>query len=469
MVTVMRLSKGLRNGKAPKRLIIILALLILIGALLIRLPSDTEGSEAYTGGGYLTSRISSSSDSIWRADSDNTPNSANITVTISGTGSKGITLAPQDVVFLMDHSGSLETYDPQVLRILAAHEYVDNMIAPFDRAVVLYFDTNAGSVNTNSHLTSAYAQVHADLEALARRTPQGQTNYQAGIQATIDEFDTFGKEENQKIVIMFTDGVPDPESANVTQAQMDEMVSKGIKLYTIGLGPLVDEQLLDWMADYTGGRFYRAQTAEELVSIYLKISNQFYNFTAGTNTTLELHLSSEFDYLPGSINDTTGFTTDFTDDHWVLSWELDRIIIGQNWSVTMEVVSGDGNGKERLFTSESRLYSISWLGENMSEELPAFYIDIIRSLPPPLPPPPPAPIPATPAPIPPPPSVPVVAPSVNVAPVITATPNVTPVTIAQTATVPVEYMLAGLAALGIAKRTALKKKIIEKQKVSVGS
>jgi hypothetical protein len=65
--------------------------------------------------------------------------------------------------------------------------------------------------------------------------------------------------------------------------------------------------------------------------------------------------------------------------------------------------------------------------------------------------------------------VPVVAPSVNVAPVITATPNIAPVTVGQTATVPVEYMLAGLAALGIAERATIKKKIIEKQKVSVGA
>ncbi|MEA3559552.1 MAG: vWA domain-containing protein [Candidatus Thermoplasmatota archaeon] len=456
-------------GKAPVRTAASTAVLITVAFLFIVLSPTADCGDAYTGGGYLSSRISSSSDSIWRSNSENTPNSANVTVTISGTGSKGITLAPQDVVFLMDHSGSLETFDPQVLRILATHEYVNNMIAPFDRAVVLYFDTNAGPVNSNSHLTSAYPQVHADLEALARRAPQGQTNYQAGIEATIDEFDGFGNAENQKIVVMFTDGVPDPESANVTLAQMDEMVLKDIKLYTIGLGPLVDEELLGWMADYTGGEFYRAQTAKELVNIYMQISNQFYNLTAGMNTTVELHLSDEFDYTMGSSNRTMGFIPNLTGDHWVLTWKIGELLIDQTWSVMINVVSENGNGKERLFTGDSRLRSTSWMGENRSEEISAFYITIIRALPPPLPPPPPAPIPAPAAPIPPPPSVPVVAPSVNVAPVITATPNVTPVTIAQTATVPVEYMLAGLAALGIAKRTALKKKIIEKQKVSVGS
>jgi len=107
--------------------------------VLILVPFGGMGDDAYTGGGYLSPRVSSSTDAIWRAGSDNEPSNATITFTVAGTGTKGITLAPQDVVFLMDHSGSLETYDPQVLRILAAHEYINNMIAPFDRAVVAFF------------------------------------------------------------------------------------------------------------------------------------------------------------------------------------------------------------------------------------------------------------------------------------------------------------------------------------------
>ncbi len=448
------------------------AILVMIVSLLvigtIWLPLKGGADDAYTGGGYLSSRISSSVDAIWRAGSDNEPSNATITLTVSGTGTKGITLAPQDVVFLMDHSGSLETFDPQVLRILATHEYVDNMIAPFDRAVVAFFDNDAETVN-NHHLSYAYAQVHADLEALARLTPQGQTNYEAGIEKAIDEFDGFGVEGNQKIIVFFTDGVPDPPEANVTMSQMNEMVSKDIKLYTIGLGPLVDDELLGWMADYTGGQFYQAQTAKELVEIYMKISDQFYNFTAGDNTTVELHLHDDFEFVMGSENITQGFVSNFTGDHWILTWDIGEIFIGQNWSVKFQVSSYEGDGNLRVFSSESELRSDSWRGENITDELPDFKLLVIKALPPPLPPPPPPPPPVTPAPIPPPPSVPVVAPSVNVAPVITATPNVTPVTIGQTATVPVEYMLAGLAALGIAKKTSLRKKIIEKQKVGVGA
>lgn len=465
MAVIEKATAALGRRRNTATLAIIVLLLVIAAAWI---PLEGEGGDAYTGGGYLSPRASSSVDAIWRSGSDNEPGNATITVTVAGTGTKGITLAPQDVVFLMDHSGSLETYDPQVLRILAAHEYIDNMIAPFDRAVVAFFDNNAETVN-NHHLSSAYSQVHADLEALARLTPQGQTNYQAGIAKAINELDAFGNEENQKIVIFFTDGVPDPPEANVTISQMDEMVSKEIKLFTIGLGPLVDEELLGWMSDYTGGQFYSAQTAEELVKIYMKISNQFYNFTAGDNTTLELQLHDEFQFVMGSENITDGFTANFTGNHWILTWEIGEISIYQNWSVKFQVSSEDGDGNIRLFTSESELRSDSWLGENITDEIPEFRLLVIRALPPPLPPPPPPPPAVTPAPIPPPPSVPVVAPSVNVAPVITATPNVTPVTIGQTATVPVEYMLAGLAALGIAKRTAIRKKIIEKQKVGVGS
>jgi hypothetical protein len=252
-------------------------------------------------------------------------------------------------------------------------------------------------------------------------------------------------------------------------SQMDEMADNGIRMYTIGLGPDVDDSLLSWMASYTKGKYFRAATAEELVDIYLAISDQFYDYTAGLNTTVEAHLNPEFDYIPGSSNKTVGFMANETEEGWVLRWSAPDMRIGQNWSVGFEVESANGDGKIDLFTGKSRLIYDDWRGEERDDELPSLFITVQRALPPPLPPPPPPPPPAPVAPVPPPPSVPVVAPSVNVAPVITATPNVAPVTVGQTATVPVEYLLAGLATLGIAERAKIKKKIIEKQKVSVGA
>ncbi len=443
----------------------ILVLMILSFLLIPSIAEETNGETAQIGGGYLLPRLSTSDESFWRSTSENQPDNTSVTLTVQGTGTKGITLAPQDVVFIMDHSGSLETYDGQVLRILAAHEYINNMISPFDRAAIVKFDNTASIFH---HLSSAYVQVHADLDALAKAAPQGQTNFQDAIDLVNTEYETFGNEENQRIALFFTDGVPDPSSANVTIPQMDRLVSNGVKLYTIGLGPELDEKALRWMAEYTNGQFYKAETAEELVRIYMKISDQFYNYTAGMNITANAFLSEELEYLPDSVTITDGFNINTTTGT-VLSWSIPHLKIGQNWSVSFQVISQNGEGRTRVLKDESEVVYVDWGGRNESVEIPSFYVNVIRSLPPPLPPPPPPPPAVTPAPLPPPPSVPVVAPSVNVAPVITATPNVTPVTIGQTATVPVEYMLAGLAALGIAKRTSIKKKIIEKQKVGVGS
>lgn len=456
--------KGISLTVARRTSILLVLALTIFGAYLTGVV-EVEADTAQLGGGYLAPRISSAEDAIWRSDSDNSPNNTSVTLTVTGTGSKGITLAPQDVVFIMDHSGSLQTYDPQVLRILAARQYVNNMIAPFDRAAIIKFDNTATLFN---HLTSAYVQVNADLEALSKAQPQGQTNFQDAIDLTNNEFETFGNEENQRIAIFFTDGVPDPAEANVTIAQMDQLVDNDVKMYTIGLGPDLDENLLSWMAWYTGGQFFKAETADELVKIYMKISDQFYNYTAGQNISVKAELSDDFDYIPDTVNITDGFELN-TSEGTVLKWDIPSVMIGQNWSVRFRVSSNTGDGRTRLFKDESEVSYVNWRGVNKTEEIPAFYLNVIRSLPPPLPPPPPPPPAVVPAPIPPPPSVPVIAPSVNVAPVITATPNVTPVTIGQTATVPVEYMLAGLAALGIAKRASIKKKIIEKQKVGVGA
>jgi len=458
-----------RTGVEPQSRIRAIGAVIVIVILLFMGTSqtlnDAAADTAQIGGGYISPRVSSGDDSIWRASSGNQPDNTSVTLTVAGSGTKGITLAPQDVVFIMDHSGSLQTYDPQVLRILAAHEYIDNMIAPFDRAAIVKFDNTATLFH---HLSSAYAQVHADLDALAKSQPQGQTNFQSAIDLVNTEFETFGSAENQRIALFFTDGVPDPPSANVTISQMDELVANGVKLYTIGLGPELDENALRWMADYTGGQFYKAETAQELVSIYMKISDQFYNYTAGMNLTISAYLNPELEYVPGSSNVTEGFMVN-TSDGTLLTWSVSHVRIGQNWSVHFRVRSPDGDGRTRVLKDESEISYVDWRGRNQSVEIPAYYITVIRSLPPPLPPPPPPPPAVVPAPIPPPPSVPVVAPSVNVAPVITATPSITPVTVGQAATVPVEYMLAGLAALGIARRTAIKKKIIEKQKVGVGA
>jgi hypothetical protein len=440
--------------------------LVISTFILCMLLIPDHASSAVTGGGRMVPLADLSEDRIWREGSGNAPNVTSVTLTVSGGGDKGITLAPQDVVFLMDHSGSLGTYDPQVLRILATHRYVDNMVAPYDRASLIKFDSIATTFN---HLTSAYPQVHADLDALSVTEPQGQTNFQSAITAASNELVSHGVEGNQRVILFFTDGTPDPPEKNVTMGQMDTLVMNGIKVYTIGLGPMVDGSLLGWMADYTGGRYYLAQTAEELVGIYLNISDQFYDYTAGTACTLFAELDPDIEFVEGSSSIADDFTSQWNDGHWRLVWSVGALRIGSNWTVTFNVTSPDGSGKLKLFQAGSTIEYADWRGENRSAGLPDVYLTVLRGLPPPLPPPPTPPPPAAMAPVPPPPSVPVVAPTVNVAPVITATPNITPVTIGQAGSVPVEYMLAGLAALGIADRINLKKKIIEKQRVSVGA
>jgi hypothetical protein len=250
---------------------------------------------------------------------------------------------------------------------------------------------------------------------------------------------------------------------------MDTLVMNGIRVYTIGLGPMVDGGLLNWMAEYTGGSYYLARTADELVGIYLNISSQFYDMTAGTNCTLYANLDPDIEFASDPFSDVLNFSAEENGGSWRLVWTVGSLRIGENWTARFNVTSPDGNGRVLLFDAGSTIDYTDWKGVNRSVPLPDVTVEVIRGLPPPLPPPPTPPPPAAVAPVLPPPSVPVVAPTVNVAPVITATPNITPVTIGQAGSVPVEYMLAGLAALGIADRIKLRKKIIDKQRVSVGA
>ncbi|MCD6383028.1 MAG: VWA domain-containing protein, partial [Thermoplasmata archaeon] len=231
---------------------------------------------------YLTVESGASPGSIWYRLSDNEPRESEITISITGRGTPVITFKPQDVVFVMDSSGSMSFSDPNFYRILAAKKYVDNMLPP-DRAAVVTFSDTAYVVN-GDHLSSNYDRIKADLDTLT--SPVGLTNLQAGIQTANNELITYGDKDKVWLEILLTDGKPDPPETNVTEETLNEAVAHNITIYTIGLGNDIDESLLRYIAHRTGGKYFKAESPEDLVPIYLAISNQFYNYTAAHNVTL---------------------------------------------------------------------------------------------------------------------------------------------------------------------------------------
>jgi Ca-activated chloride channel family protein len=401
------------------------------------------------------------------------PDQTRVTVSVQGLGLPGLDYNPQDVVFIMDNSDSMDENDNEYKRIEALKLYLEKMIPPGDRAALVKFSKDAEIVNDH-HLTSDYPQLIADLPALWHTT--GLTNLGAAIKLANQELIENGDPENNLLIeILLTDGRPEPPENNVTIETINEAVNNNIMIYTVGLGKDHDADLLKWIATQTGGKYYYAKDASDLLEIYDELSEQNRNYTAG----MDLDISDSepllrdvipnwINYIPHSFSKQPDFIESYTNGAIKLEWNISKVSIGETWSVSYNITS-DRYGNEVSITDVdlARVRYISQQDKTKELKfedlkirvLPKYYYQYSGLLPPPPPLPPPTP-PAPPSGFP--------LPATTTPTPIATTPPV-PVTAGATpAAVPVEYLVAGFLGLGVAERIKQIRLIKTRQKVALG-
>ncbi|MBR3448698.1 MAG: VWA domain-containing protein [Oscillospiraceae bacterium] len=180
-------------------------------------------------------------------------------------------------VLAIDCSGSMNSNDPIITktvnspadaehahtcgRIKAADGFIDNMNSG-DKAAIVRF---TGSATVAQAMTSDKALLKRAVQSISS---SGNTNFTAAITTSISAFDAadLSNVNMKNRIILLTDG-----ESSVSNATLDQANSKNIKIYTIGLGRDSYDQILKDIANYTGGEFYKAYTASELVDIYTEI------------------------------------------------------------------------------------------------------------------------------------------------------------------------------------------------------
>lgn len=171
-----------------------------------------------------------------------------------------------NTVLAIDCSGSMHTYDPIVnkscKRIQAAEGFIDNMNRNDKAGIVLFTSTAsiAAKMTTNETETLKLA--------LQKVTSSGGTSFDAAILKSISAFaseDIQAPNTNNRIILL-TDG-----ESSVSTTSLSSAIEKEIKIYTIGLGSGTNDIVLKYIADLTGGEFYKVYTADELVDVYTEI------------------------------------------------------------------------------------------------------------------------------------------------------------------------------------------------------
>lgn len=183
-----------------------------------------------------------------------------------------------DVVFVLDHSGSMKQNDPQRLVIQAATDFLGKL-GPNDAVGLVVFGGQAKAVHPLSPL-SAEDKRKGLLDAIAGiRYGDPRTNMAAGIERGTYELKQHGRAAASPILIFLTDGIMDTGS-QAKDAEMREWLrtrllpearERGVRIFSIALTEDADFALIQETASVTGGDYYRAINAKEIAEIFDRI------------------------------------------------------------------------------------------------------------------------------------------------------------------------------------------------------
>lgn len=198
-----------------------------------------------------------------------------------------------DIILCMDVSGSMGSTDIKPSRMEAAKEVADEFVRqrPVDRIGLVVF---AGQSFTQCPLTS-------DRNMLLTQISNLQTRQFDNLRGTVigeglaTSADRLSKSESKsKVIILLTDGKEDPPETRLIDplTALEIAKTKKVKVYTIGISgepvaqpvsanaprgaknpnaDFLDEQLLNSIAEGTGGQYFRARDKEGLQKIYRQI------------------------------------------------------------------------------------------------------------------------------------------------------------------------------------------------------
>ena len=178
-----------------------------------------------------------------------------------------------DIVFAIDSSGSMSSNDKNGIRRSAVKQFIDKL-GENDRAAIVDFDSSATIYQTftNDH-TLLY-------NAVNKVNDSGGTSLSAGISKSISLFTStsYTRTDAYKYIIFLTDGDGSYSTSYTTQAANNDIV-----IYTVGLGSGVRDSVLKGIASGTGGKYFFATEASQLLDVYYDVSVETIDYITDTN------------------------------------------------------------------------------------------------------------------------------------------------------------------------------------------
>ncbi|MSR15596.1 MAG: FHA domain-containing protein [Gammaproteobacteria bacterium] len=194
----------------------------------------------------------------------------------------------QDIVLVLDNSGSMRKFDPNLTAKTAANDFLQGLPAEINIAVVI-FDQTVRLVSPFALATdSAKVKLKASLEGLNYRGLF--TDGPGAIERAIYELKTNGRADATRTIIFVSDGIvdtgeaaKDAERAKWLREQLaKEAATHKIRILPIAFTENADLLMIQSLASSTGGDYVRAPAPDDLATAYRVTQERLFALAAPT-------------------------------------------------------------------------------------------------------------------------------------------------------------------------------------------
>lgn len=183
----------------------------------------------------------------------------------------GKTKKINDVVMLLDTSGSMKETDPENERFKATLNLLNSMKED-NRASIYKFNDNVEKILPMTEITpDTKDYVEEKLEE--HKNPVGKTNMSEALKEAYKEIESTSSNDRSAMIILLSDGGDSFNLNSEFEDTMNPIIERGIPVYTIGMSSGNDSSMLKKIARETGGAYHNVENVKELNDVFNKIYN----------------------------------------------------------------------------------------------------------------------------------------------------------------------------------------------------
>lgn len=243
----------------------------------------------------------------------------------------------KDILLVLDNSGSMKENDPNHLTKNAVKQFINNLDS-HSRAGILIFDTDVRVAVPLSNISQSSKQQL--LNSMNKIDYQGlYTDSPSAIEIAIYNLKNEARENAIKIIIFMTDGIVDTGNIErdlerakwLKEYLAEDAADSEIKIFGIAFTENADFELIQSLAQKTGGEYYRVLSASALQDVFGKLNYLINNPIESEITEPKIKIIERIIEQPAPIPDPIVIEVPISKPHnelTAISYILILIIIG---------------------------------------------------------------------------------------------------------------------------------------------